>query len=49
MSNNTTGPQSWQEAVNKANESKQLPAGGHTNTNGWHWQAKEKFYGNGGR
>lgn len=46
---NTTGPQSWQGAVNAAQQSQNLPAGGYTNTNGWSWQAKETFYGNGGR
>lgn len=45
----TTGPQSQQAAINAANQSKNLPAGGSTNTNNWSWQAKETFFGNGGR
>ena len=48
MSTNT-GPQSYQAAVNAANQSKNLPAGGYTNTHGWNWQAVETFKANGGR
>ncbi|AUQ50919.1 hypothetical protein PhaeoP83_02669 [Phaeobacter inhibens] len=44
-----SGPQSQQEAVNLAQQTKNLPAGGYTNTNGWSATAKTTFGENGGR
>jgi hypothetical protein len=49
MSTETKGPQSHQAAINAAQQSKSLPPGGSTNTQGWNWQALETFRANGGK